>query len=272
MHCLHDVVSPELALVDPELALRLREVLPVREDSRDSPDAAPRGGEVGGCAVAAPIVSSADAAVQAALRRITESQLETPKDGHRRRRSLRVVVVGSCLVVIAVGGALALDHASSSGGDGIPSALATSSRSAVPIGDRPAQSDGESPSNTALRPPDPRSPTSASQAVPGEAKPMRTGSGSSLPVPIPISSSRQVAWAPVTGATRYRVEVVRAGSKIYATLTARPDVRIPHSWKRAGTSYRRHPEDQLFVWAVVDGRQAREPLVDGVLLFDADFH
>jgi len=66
------------------------------------------------------------------------------------------------------------------------------------------------------------------------------------------SPGRDFAWAPVKGASRYDVQIRRAGRVIYSSTTSAPRVRIPREWQRSGRTLVLSPGTyQWYVWPVV---------------------
>jgi len=83
----------------------------------------------------------------------------------------------------------------------------------------------------------------------------------------PAVAATVLAWDRTSGADSYQVELVRSGTVTYATSAASADIAVPRTWRHDGASYTLQPEDQLFVWPVVDGRRA-DPVVNGRLAFE----
>ena len=66
------------------------------------------------------------------------------------------------------------------------------------------------------------------------------------------SAGRDFAWAPVKGASRYDVQIRRAGKIIYSATTSAPHVRIPREWRRSGRTFVLSPGTyRWYVWPVV---------------------
>jgi hypothetical protein len=81
-------------------------------------------------------------------------------------------------------------------------------------------------------------------------------------------SATTLVWPRSRHASAYDLELVRIGVVIYSTRSSSPRVVVPRSWDRAGASYVIQPEDQVFVWPIVDGRRVATPAVDGILALD----
>ena len=75
------------------------------------------------------------------------------------------------------------------------------------------------------------------------------------------------AWAPVASASGYHVELFRAGSRIFATNTSRPEAPIPGSWTFDGRRYRLEPaEYRWYVWPIVSGKRVAQAVVQAKLV------
>ena len=73
----------------------------------------------------------------------------------------------------------------------------------------------------------------------------------------PRPVSRHFAWAPVSGASKYRVELFRGSSRIFATRTTLSNTTIPLRWKFGDRPRRLVPGAYvLYVWALSPGRAA----------------
>lgn len=246
------VVSPELALVDPELAARARAALPVR--------------------VVPPRVLPA---------------LPTPETAVASPSRLRGRAATPALTLVATAAASLIvttftgpDPAS--GELPVVEALPATGRAATTTGNAPARVgsvsvttppesaqrvDAKAPSSTVTRSradaPAESSPSTAAPPPPTRAT-----------VPAPASAPRMprsgttLVWPRSTTGSSYDLELVRDGVVIYSTRLRSPGVAVPRSWQRDGVTYTIRPEDQAFVWSVVNGRRAAEPLLSGALALD----
>ena len=68
--------------------------------------------------------------------------------------------------------------------------------------------------------------------------------------------------------TSYELVLVRNGRRILSRISSTPEVEIPRAWTRMGRSYGIRPEDQAYVWALVDGRRSGRALVGGAPALD----
>ena len=63
--------------------------------------------------------------------------------------------------------------------------------------------------------------------------------------------ARDFAWAPVTGATAYDVEIRRDDAIVYSTRTTAPHVRVPAQWTRGAQTFALTPGTyRWYVWPV----------------------
>ena len=228
-------VSPELALVDPELAAWARDQLPnpleqaalARISSRLEPEGA---------------------AAETVLR--LPVPLPFPPG-----RSRRVAGVAAATVVLAVG-LLAADVQVEFGKTPASAESTGGSRSPLePFAPVPSVQLETTPALPATPAPRPRTPR------PAKPKP-DTRAGQARPQVEP----QRFAWAPARGATGYHVELFRGSQVVYAADTAQPAVTIPRSWSFRGRkrtlqsgSYR------WYVWPVTEGRRAVRAIVQATV-------
>jgi hypothetical protein len=222
-------VSPELVLVDPELAARERAdlSLPVAPLERVAPEV-PDPGDPGGELTATPAPE-------------LERQLEQLQ-WHRRRSWPRLA--GTAAVVAA--SLLLLDVR-------------------VEVGKSPASAEPTSPGITAPARPSQR-PVSPAPASP-RPKSVRPKSSSGPERDLsPKLESRRFAWAPVKGAVGYRIEIREGTKLIFARETTRPEVEIPRTWKRAGVEHALRPgEYRWYVWPIIAGLRSTKAVVQASL-------
>jgi hypothetical protein len=232
-----ELVSPELALVDPELARRERARLP-------SP------GE------------------QEALARIS-AQLDrapVPPEGgvlapaltdllRGRRRWVTPVAVATALVTVALLADVRVE-------------LGKTPAAADPaaVDDQPA-AEAHLPT-TGLATPVPQ----ASPRLPAPSSPAPKSSPNPAPSAKPPAKrgsraqARSFAWAPASGASAYHVEFFRGDVRIFAANTTRPAITVPSTWRFGGRSWRLEPgEYRWYVWRVVDRRRDGRAIVQARL-------
>jgi len=243
-----DVVSPELALVDPDLAERAREALPLRGPT--------------------------DRALA-----VRAQQLSAVRVAPRRRRIVPVVALASMGVASMLGSGLL--GAGSPVGDS-PGTRASTTAIASRAGSPAAAPSSTAPSSTSGRLTQGSAATDVTASVAdgveqsqgGQRAVLQPSTGSaSQPhayavAPRAALSPMTLAWARVAGVSSYDIELVRDGLRIYAASSHSPNVDVPRTWTHGGRRFSLQPEDQAFVWPVIDGRRAAEPVVNGTLAFD----
>lgn len=78
---------------------------------------------------------------------------------------------------------------------------------------------------------------------------------------------RRFSWAPVPGASGYRVEFFRGGQMVFAADTIQPEVTIPKVWVLGARRVSLEPgEYRWYVWPVNRGLQARDAVVSARLV------
>jgi hypothetical protein len=230
-----DPISPELALVDPELARAARALLP-------------------GHPPAAAISSPPAPRVRPAPVSPETDTFEEPAPRPARRRRRRAAQVGLAGLVLA-GGALAgwllADRTESQTGE------------AVTPTTRPATT---SPPTS-----EPTGRTATTAARQTASTPATSASAPTRKTPAAVPAGRTFAWAPFRGASEYEFQLFRGGNRVFRARVAAPRLELPGRWRRAGRIERLEPGTyRWYVWPVSSrtGRQATVALVQAQLVVE----
>ena len=87
---------------------------------------------------------------------------------------------------------------------------------------------------------------------------------------IASTAARRFAWAPVSTATGYHVEFFHGQSRIYARDTTRPQVTVPARWMYEGAVRAlRQGEYRWYVWPIVAGQRDTQAAVQATLTIPA---
>lgn len=223
-----ELISPELALVDPVLAARLRGALPelVEQATSQRQRASESAVHV---LRRTPPASMSSIAVGASRAPISS---EPPRD-LRLRGTLISFAAGALVAAIVTVGVVA-----EMGPDGVPTDLQRpTSQPATPV--PPAFSslpppssrvEGGSENPSANQPP--KKPESLTRQPPGSDLP--TAAKTSRPRPATSATARRFAWAPVHGAVGYRVELFRGGRQVLQVTTNEPVFELARRWRHRG--------------------------------------
>ena len=77
-----------------------------------------------------------------------------------------------------------------------------------------------------------------------------------------------LVWPRVRDAEWYEVRVVRGTRLIFLATSRLPRLPLPETWRRNGVSMRVRSSDHVFVWPVRAGGRDARPVVDGALASD----
>jgi hypothetical protein len=278
-------ISPELALVDPDLASFARARLPVVADclagrpriaerTLEQPDpgreAPPAGDER--VAPPEPFESLPAADDQAWLDRLRQGELHEPapllEHEQEHERPAGAMAGTAAFILLAVLGLFAGSHAWQAlrGGTQSPAAaptLGTGTTSTSRSGGSLKSGRAALPATSASR--SGRSPLKSGTAAPPAARAQKKNppgtrsrsapprhSGRSAASPrrsLPSGSRAHVfVWPPVSGARSYRVEFFRRGRKILQATPAKPRLKLPLRWRFRGKAFRLTPG--AYVWIV----------------------
>lgn len=232
-------VSPELVLVDPELAMQVLARLPEPIDTLAFLEAR----------VQASLISSSARRLLEAHEPFARSESRSLHAGRpvSRYRQRRPAVVAGCvaggLLVAALMLGVRVDMRGNPAGADTTDVVETLSlvvpahSPPISVPSRPRR--GEKPKPSGSR---------------GESPP-RTGR-----VP------RRFAWAPTPGASAYHVELFRGSSKVYEADAKRPAITIPARWVFDRRRQSLEPGDyRWYVWPVVAGRRVARGIVQARL-------
>jgi hypothetical protein len=228
----HVALTPELALVDLELAAEARSSLPRSDDTLARIELLVRASRIAGSRA---VLS----APSAPARQVPAS----PPARRRLRAGRRTAVLAGGTVAAALVAALLIGvrvdlHGSPAGADtasiGLPPATRTETT--------PART------HTETAPARPTRPTARTDTAPAHAAPPRRAPAA------PSGVARRFVWAPVASASGYRVQFFRGSTLVFSTQTPRAEVTIPRSWTIQGRRERLRPGDyQWYVWPVHGG-------------------
>ena len=250
-----ETVSPELALVDPLLARRARtELAPSEPNHAARPEG--RVDAAGGAeepliprrwlALVALVVTGVPAAADATLDGGNDSVAGAPP------------IRASAATLDTSPGLRVAPRDRTGGRVAVPAR-----RSAAPAATSPAAETLTKSAPTSAKAAFPRTATRASKS--GARTPVPTRQD---PLQATLPPGMTIVWDAVSGVDAYRIELRRGPALVYEASSTTAEVTLPKRWSREGRSYRLQPEDQAFVWAVVDGRRSQRALVDGILAFE----
>jgi hypothetical protein len=88
---------------------------------------------------------------------------------------------------------------------------------------------------------------------------------------LPRALARRFAWAPVQGASAYRVEIHSGSTRIFTRVTSKPQVTVPATWVSEGKRVSLEPgEYNWYVWPIESGRRASRAVVQASLSIPGD--
>jgi hypothetical protein len=204
-------LTPELALVDPELARVARGQLP-----------AP-----GGTQLSMP--TSTSAAPEAPPRfEVTGTEREPPPPPRRARRGRRVVL-GAALLLVAMATIYAFTPAST-----VREELSRRDAKTTPSGPTDHQSTAKARANRTRR----SAGLSGAKVSRHPTSPTGAKTTSAKSTPSSTSQARIFIWPAVLHASFYKVEFLRSGKRVFEALTSRPRLELPARWVYRGRSFR----------------------------------
>jgi hypothetical protein len=233
------ILSPELALVDPDAAEWARATLPPPLDTiaRLEERARGRALAVATSAPPRPLPSS----VRAPYAR------PAPVAARRRRGRGRL---GAALFAAGVAGVAAVSLLVGVRVDvkGEP-AGAVSTEAASPLPKPVQKGNAKRPSTASTK--------RGRATAPGRAK-------------VQASARRRFAWAPTAGASGYHVEFFRGGERVFSGDTAGTTIDIPVRWRYRGVAHAFQSGDyRWYVWPEFDGRRSAHASVQTTISISA---
>jgi hypothetical protein len=244
--------SPELALVDDELAARARDLLADPDDTLARLERRirqARAAQVERPRPAPPSTSSGPPEPPSA--RVPSA---TPSTRPRLPRAL-VVGVAPIAAVLA-----ALLFVFDGGWRSDPAVTPTSGPGRVTeSGIAPTAPQDAAPQNGgSTTADDARPPTSAPER--SRARPPRRPAATRKP------DAREFAWAPVANASGYSIELFRGSTRVYAGRTTRPRMTLPATWTFEGRRHRLvSGVYRWYVWPVISGLRQSQATVQAEL-------
>jgi hypothetical protein len=241
-----DLVSPELALVDPVLAATVRRRLPERADTLS---------RLVSAETRLPALRlHANPAPPRVSRNVAASGMATfaldwaaaLSELRLRRSTIAKFAVAALVVTVTI--AAVLEERTMRPQQGAPSA-AVAER--IPTSAASESGFAESHTTTGAAPP--------SQPAKTSRQRVKKGAEQAL-------SPRRFAWAPFARASGYRVEFYRGSELIFGAGTRQAQIAIPATWKSGGRVHRLEPgEYRWYVWPIVDQRRASSAIVQAKL-------
>jgi hypothetical protein len=275
-------VSPELVLVDSDLALRARAGLPETTSTLELIGArrATVRREPERLLVAPPLFAPAADPAVAAMRRLAERELEShelaSRQRARSRRRLSLALAGAALVASTILGvtvvgqspgriaAHAVSTVSSPVARVVSHALPTSGpvapdtrRGAATVGTTAGSRGG------------------SSQVTSGSTSNRAKSENRDLSTFVPVKPQSKITWPtrpfiwpPRRGATGYHVELRRENSPIFTADSKTNRVVVPGTWRFHGKTRWLEPDDRLYVWPVVEHARSSIAVIAGELVVD----
>jgi hypothetical protein len=243
-----EVTSPELVLVDPDLAQRARARL------RN------------------PAEKEALARIASQLERAPEpaTPVETGVLAERRRRwpgRWAAPVAAALAVAFLLADALVEFGKTPASADTAALEAPEPTAPEPTVAEPTATATAPAPTDRAPSAPNTREPKSQPSRAPSPSPSAGTSNRAPTPTPARVRAEPQrFAWAPVTDASGYHVELFRQQVKVFAADTRQPAVTIPVRWRFADRKRRLAPgEYRWYVWPVVAGRRAARAIVQSRL-------
>jgi hypothetical protein len=235
-------ISPELALVDPGLGEDARSSLPHSDDTLARLELLVRAHRIAASREQKVLGTQASAGTPAAPR-------SAPEPGRRATGHRRASVLAGGTAAAALAAALLVGVRVDLQGN--PAGVESTSIVEPPV---------------AVTHPEDTTPSVPKTPVVPRTKPSR----SRYAQPTTSGAPRRFVWAPVAGASGYRVEFFRGPTLVFSADTAPPWISIPESWTFAGSRQSLTPGDyRWYVWTVSSGRRSSQAVVQAKLVVPA---
>jgi hypothetical protein len=263
-------LSPELALVDFDLAAEARESLPKADDTLARVELLVRANRI-----------AAERARVAASPSATPDRPVRPLPANRSRGNRRRAALAGGAVAVAVVGALLVGVRVSVRGTPAGADTAAIGQPPVPVGALPRTQEEKS------RTPHPQAATTT-EASPRTGASARTSHPKATTTPRPrphvgkpaarakrrtrsraakAAPARRFVWAPVAGASGYRVEFFRGSRLVFSAETSSPTISVPSSWTLRGRHESLRPGSyQWYVWPLHGSLRAPSAVVRATLV------
>ena len=225
-------VSPELVLVDPELAASARPRLP------EPPDSLARAPRV---PVRSPTIFRTDAFIAVTTAALDADEEPPSRIARHWSQSWRFVAGVATVTIVTL---LLLDVR-------------------VEVGKAPASAERTVSGKSST------SQLGGRRSAPGGGKPPASSYGS-RPERAAVPRARHFAWAPERSTSAYHVELFHGSTRVFAKDTTAPEITIPARWSFAGKRRWLQPgEYRWYVWPVVSGQRRSKAIVQAKLVVPA---
>jgi hypothetical protein len=236
-------LTPELALVDPELARRARDRLPTPGEPLSPPTRTPSSDKAVSAVDDHPWLESSPSATPSVAAEVQPGPAAAMSDRElpalRRARPRRRVFLAAFGVVVAMAAIYAFAPASTVR-DEFPSRVQQPAPTRI---DR--QATAQAPANHPKRSAGVRAATASRHStLPTAATHARAKSSQRS-----SSTTRLFIWPAVPRATFYKVEFLRGGRRVFEALASTPRLELPRRWGFEGHTYRLVPGGR-YSWRV----------------------